>query len=302
MLRSGGHNVDPRGVDVAVAENIGEFRQIILSVVKGAGEKLAQVMGKHLGGVHHRSFAKGFHFLPDHRPMQRVPLVGAKDRTGTNMLFADEFNKLSPQLGRNKHHPCFSFAGHGDLAPLYGFGGKIGQLRNADTGAADGLQNQIKPRIAFRRVQQAEIFGLGELLFFGAKGRRLEPDTLYAAILPPQKTQQTVDRSQHGIDAAHGVAHIDELFFIGHHRFFAQLLSPQKAAEGFDISHVLFQRGAAFFLKDQVTAEIFHIFIIQNAFHHVSSPLSLGFTVNQLVPLLLLYLSSMEKNVRTTQL
>ena len=261
MLRSGGHNVDPRGVDVAVAENIGEFRQIVLAVVKGAGEKLAQIVGEHLGGVHHRSFAKGFHLLPDHRPMKRVPLAGAKDRTGTDVLSADEFYQLFPEFRGDKHHPCFSLAGYGDLAPLYRFHGKIGQLRNADAGAADGLQNQTKPRVFFRRVQQTEIFIFVQLFFFGAKGRRLNADTLYAAVLSFQKAQQAVDRSQHGIDTAHGVTPFHKLFFKGHYRLFAQLPPLQKAAENRRIPQVFFNGDLTFFFQDQVTAEIFKIFL-----------------------------------------
>lgn len=42
------HDVNTCCIDVAMAKDIGQFRNVLLDAVKGAGEQLAQIVWKYL--------------------------------------------------------------------------------------------------------------------------------------------------------------------------------------------------------------------------------------------------------------
>ena len=48
VLGTGGHNIDPGGVDTAVTQDIRQFSNILFDAVKGPGKELSQIVGKHL--------------------------------------------------------------------------------------------------------------------------------------------------------------------------------------------------------------------------------------------------------------
>ena len=48
VFRAGGDDIDPRGVDGAVPQNVRQLRDILLHAVKCPGKELAQVVWKHL--------------------------------------------------------------------------------------------------------------------------------------------------------------------------------------------------------------------------------------------------------------
>lgn len=51
VLCAGGNDIDPRGVDAAVAEYICEFCDVLLQPVKRASEQMPEIMRKYLVGV-----------------------------------------------------------------------------------------------------------------------------------------------------------------------------------------------------------------------------------------------------------
>lgn len=65
VFRSGGHNIDSGGVDGAVTQDIGKLCDVLFDTVKGAGEKLSQIVGKHLGRLYPGRFTQLFHSRPD---------------------------------------------------------------------------------------------------------------------------------------------------------------------------------------------------------------------------------------------
>ena len=65
MLGAGGHDVDASRIDAAVTEKIGEFGDILLQPVEGAGEEMPEVVRKDLGAVDPRLFAQLFHITPN---------------------------------------------------------------------------------------------------------------------------------------------------------------------------------------------------------------------------------------------
>lgn len=64
MLHPGGNQVDPGGVDGAVAQHVRQPGHVPGGPVEAPGEEMAQVVGKDLGGLHPGLTAKGFQFTP----------------------------------------------------------------------------------------------------------------------------------------------------------------------------------------------------------------------------------------------
>ena len=50
VFRAGGHDIDPGGVDAAVAQDICQFGDDLLNAVKSSGKQLAQIVWKYLAG------------------------------------------------------------------------------------------------------------------------------------------------------------------------------------------------------------------------------------------------------------
>ena len=65
MFIAGGNNVNSCGVDTAVAENIGEFCDILFNAVKYSREEMAQVVRKYFLWIYPRLLAQRFHFTPN---------------------------------------------------------------------------------------------------------------------------------------------------------------------------------------------------------------------------------------------
>ena len=69
MLDASTHNVDPGGVDAAVAENICQLRNILFHTVEGSGKQLPQIVRECLAGIYPGSFAQTFHLRPNRFPI-----------------------------------------------------------------------------------------------------------------------------------------------------------------------------------------------------------------------------------------
>ena len=84
VLDASGHNVDSGGVDTAVTQDICKFGNIFLDAIEGSGKQFPQVVGKHLGFLHSRSFAELFHLAPDTAAVKRLTTLANKDRPSRN--------------------------------------------------------------------------------------------------------------------------------------------------------------------------------------------------------------------------
>ena len=82
MLSAGAHNIDPCGVNATVPQDVRQFGDVLFNTIEGPGEQLAQIVGKHLAGLHTRCFAELFHIRPDVAPVQGLSVTGDKDGTG----------------------------------------------------------------------------------------------------------------------------------------------------------------------------------------------------------------------------
>ena len=79
VLAAGGNDIDPCGVDTAVAENVGKLCKILFDPVKHACEQMPQIMGKHLLRMDPRLLAKPFHFPPNIGAADRLAVTGDED-------------------------------------------------------------------------------------------------------------------------------------------------------------------------------------------------------------------------------
>ena len=167
MLYAGGHDIDPGRFDAAVAENIRQLGDILFQAVKGAGEQLPQVVWKHLRWADIGAGAEPFHFGPDIAWVQRSARPGAENAPAFDTGLFRVIQQQLIQLVRDQDIPGFTFAGNSDFPVPDRFHCKIDEFRHPYTGGADRLQEQAEPRITSGGPQQAEIFRLCELLFFG---------------------------------------------------------------------------------------------------------------------------------------
>ena len=68
VLQSGGHNVNPRGIDAAVSQHVRQLRDILFHRIEYSGEQLAQIVWKYLAGPDSGGAAQPFHPSPDTAP------------------------------------------------------------------------------------------------------------------------------------------------------------------------------------------------------------------------------------------
>ena len=74
-------NIDSRGVDTAVAKNVGELGNVLFNTVKRACKKVTQIVRKDLVWTDVCLFTKAFHLPPDVCPADRLACTGNKDRS-----------------------------------------------------------------------------------------------------------------------------------------------------------------------------------------------------------------------------
>lgn len=86
VLRARGHNIDPGGIDAAVAKNVRQLGNVLFNGIKGPGEQLAQIMGKHLAAAYSCPAAQFLHPGPDTAPAEGFSVSAAKDHAGADFF------------------------------------------------------------------------------------------------------------------------------------------------------------------------------------------------------------------------
>ena len=94
MFCAGGNDIDPCGVDVAVAENIRQLCHVVINTVKRSGKQVPQAVRKHLAWRNVCPFAQGFHFPPDIAAVHRLARPSNKHRPALDFLALN----IPPQL------------------------------------------------------------------------------------------------------------------------------------------------------------------------------------------------------------
>ena len=81
MLRSRCDDINTGGVDVGVAQDICQLRNILFQAVKHPGKQVAQIMGKYLIRCHTCLLTQLLHLAPNIAAIQRLAGLGYKEHS-----------------------------------------------------------------------------------------------------------------------------------------------------------------------------------------------------------------------------
>ena len=128
MFGSGGHDVDARGVDAAVAEQIGKLGDVLLYLIKSPGKELPQIVRKHLVRIYVCLCAKPLHGCPDVAAVQRLAGSGSEDAPASDPGAVRVLQQELLQSLRDQNAPHFALARDRNFAAPDGLHRKILQL------------------------------------------------------------------------------------------------------------------------------------------------------------------------------
>ena len=81
MFCSCGHNIDSRGIDTAVAQDIRQLGDVLFNAVKGSCKEFPEIMWEYFGRVHTCCSTQPLHLCPDIAAIHGLPILCNKDRT-----------------------------------------------------------------------------------------------------------------------------------------------------------------------------------------------------------------------------
>ena len=109
MLRAGGQQVDPSGLNGTVTQNIRQLHYVLTGPVKGPGEQVPQIVGEDLIRRHAGSAAQPLHLRPDLTAAQASSASGEKDLTRSGFVFLRVFQQLPAKFFRQEDGSDFPF-------------------------------------------------------------------------------------------------------------------------------------------------------------------------------------------------
>ena len=113
MLRTGGHDIDSRGIDAAVAQNIRQLGDVLFDTVECPGKQLAQIMGKNFGCRYSGLSAKLLHLPPDAAPVQWLAILSTENHAaGEIRTILEDYRKygLMCRLNETDRETIFGFS------------------------------------------------------------------------------------------------------------------------------------------------------------------------------------------------
>ena len=250
VLVTGRNDLDPRGVDAAVPEDIRKLGNVFFNAVKRAGKKVAQIVRKHFIWIDVCLFAKAFHLSPDVRAADRLACACHKDRSRCDVLFFGILQQFFLQAFHDENRANLPLAVDGRFTAPDRFHRDELQFTDTDACSADRLNDKIQAVVFLLlcSVDKAQVFRFGQLFLVAAKNLLLQFDGLHLTVTPTEKRKKTVDRGQHGIDAADSIAVIDQLLFVFDCKFFCDLLFVEESGKRFDVAHIFVNGIRALFL------------------------------------------------------
>ena len=261
VFSAGGNDVDARGIDAAVAENVGELGDVLFRTVERPREQVAEIVRKDFAWADVRVCAKGFHLSPKIRAAERLARPRNKDCPCCDMPFLGVVQQLFLQFPYKEHRAHLAFAFDRCLSRPRSFYCDELQLAHADTRPADRLKNQVQAVVFLlpRDVQQPNVFSFGQFFFLAAKDLSLTVDLFHAAVVPAKESEQAVDARQHGIDAHRCIAGIEQLLLERYGKLFGDRAPIQKRGEYPYIADVFFDGVWALFVGNEVLFKLFEM-------------------------------------------
>ena len=169
-----------------MAEDVGEFDDVVSLVVEGLGEEVAEVVREDFPRCDAGLFAEGFHLGPDLLSIDGFTASGEENLAGSDFLFSSVFEKLPAELAGEQNRPDFPFQGDFSAAEADGFNGKVFHFTDPDAGRTDRFEEEGEAVFAeaFGGRDQAVEFIAGQLAGVVPEGAALEFKRTGAAIGP----------------------------------------------------------------------------------------------------------------------
>ena len=105
VLLSGGDQVDPGGLNGAVAQGVRQLHDVVVFPVVLHGKQVPQIVGIYLGGLHSRLTADAFHLAPDLPSGYGRPVPGPEHRPMTDSVLPEIRFQLPAELSRQHDGP-----------------------------------------------------------------------------------------------------------------------------------------------------------------------------------------------------
>ena len=103
VLLAGRHEIDAGRVDAAVAQDIGELRDVLFQFIKRPGKELSQIVRKHLVRAYLCHRAQAFHSGPDVAAVQGPAAARAKQDAACNAAAARVAQKALLELAGDEN-------------------------------------------------------------------------------------------------------------------------------------------------------------------------------------------------------
>ena len=113
MLRAALHDINSRGVDAGVSEQVGQLCDVFLHPVERDGEQVAEVMGEHLAAVYARVVAQSLKLLPDVGAVQGLSVFGDEHGSGRDVRLFAVGQQFLAQALRDEDDAPLALAVHG---------------------------------------------------------------------------------------------------------------------------------------------------------------------------------------------
>ena len=156
MLVASGDDIDPRGVDAAVTENVGELGNVLFNAAKRAGKQVAKIVRKDLVRIDVGVFAQLFHLPPDVRAADRFAAARHEDWSCCDMLLFGILQQFLFERFDKKDRANFSLAVDGRLTALDHFNRDELQFAYADASTADRLNDEVQAVVFFASRRSAD--------------------------------------------------------------------------------------------------------------------------------------------------
>ena len=200
VLCAGGHDVDARCVDAAVAENICQFCNILLHTIESPGKEFPQIVGKHLVRIYVCLRTQPLHGRPDIAAVHRLAGPGTEDMPAFDLRAAHVLQQDVLQSPGNQDASRLILARDGNFSGSDSLHREILQLGYADSRGAERLQQQPQPLIFPGSVQKPLVFCLAQFPVCSQIRFLLHAIQLNLAVRPAAENEKAVERGEHGVD------------------------------------------------------------------------------------------------------
>ena len=204
MLGAGRDQVDSGRREARVAEDVGEFDDVVGLVVESLGEKVAEVVGKDFPGWTPACLQSAFISAQICFRLMGLPLLVRKISPEAIFCFRAYFKSFRQSLPGSKIVRIFPFRAIFSAAKAGGFDGKVFHFADSDTGGADRFEEEGQTFFieTFGGVDQAVEFVAGEFPGVVPESAALEFQGTGAAVGPAGEGEKGIQGGQFAVDSA----------------------------------------------------------------------------------------------------